>query len=57
MLNLRQAAEKLGYSTSGLRKLVNRGAIRHFQPGPRARIKFRVEWVEEFINSKSKAGA
>jgi hypothetical protein len=54
MLNLSQAAEILGYSTSGLRKLVARGDVRFFQSRPHAPLRFKPEWLEEFIERGSK---
>jgi hypothetical protein len=53
MLDLKQAAELLGYSTSGLRKLVRRGDVRVFQARPHAPLKFRPEWLDEFIEARS----
>jgi hypothetical protein len=57
LLSLAQAATLLGYKPSGLRKIVNRtkhggqgATIRFFQIG-RGRIKFRREWIEEFIQA------
>jgi hypothetical protein len=58
MLSLSQAADILGYSTSGLRKLVAKRAIQFFQAGPHCPIKFRREWLDEFIEAGSiKPGA
>jgi hypothetical protein len=54
VINLRQAAELLGYSESGLRKLIARGDIRYFQVRPHAPIKFRQEWLDEFIDRGTK---
>jgi hypothetical protein len=53
MLSLAQAAELLGYSTSGLRKLVRRGDVRYFQARPHAPLKFRQEWLDDFIECGS----
>jgi hypothetical protein len=52
LLTLQQAAGKLGYTEKGLRKIVKRGEIRFMQAGPRSRIKFRPEWLDEFIDQK-----
>jgi hypothetical protein len=59
LLTLNQAATQLGYSTSGLRKIVNRTKegrsgpqIQFFQIGG-GRIKFRQEWLDEFVLSNS----
>lgn len=49
LISLSDAAQLLGYSTSGLRKLVRRRAIRFFQLRPHSPIKFRREWLDEFV--------
>lgn len=54
MLNLKQAAEALGYSESGLRKLVTRGGISFLQARPHAPLRFRPEWLEAFIQRNAK---
>jgi hypothetical protein len=58
-----QAAVRLGYSPSGMRKLVERSkrrlqgypvrgpTIRFFQPSPGDEIKFRSEWLLDFIDA------
>ena len=60
-IDLKEAAELLGYSVPGLRKVVNRSrrklrgqpvngpTITFFQAGQRSPIKFKREWVEDFI--------
>jgi excisionase family DNA binding protein len=48
LLSLQQAAEYLGYSTKGLRKVVRRGELRFLQTKPRAPLKFRKEWLDDF---------
>jgi excisionase family DNA binding protein len=53
LISLSQAAELLGYSTSGLRKLVRRREIQYFQARPHSPIKFRREWLDEFVESGS----
>lgn len=53
MLNLAQAAKMLGYSSSGLRKLVRRGEVRFFQARPHAPLRFRPEWIDAYIEAKS----
>jgi hypothetical protein len=58
MVTLSEAATRLGYSTSGLRKLVRKRAIQFFQAGPNSPIKFRPEWLDQFIEAGSiKPGA
>jgi hypothetical protein len=47
--NLNSAANQLGMTVSGLRKLVVKKKITYFQNGKRGRIMFRPEWLEEFI--------
>jgi hypothetical protein len=53
MLSLREAAELLGYTESGLRKIIARKGIEFFQSRPWAPIKFRREWVDSFIMGHS----
>jgi hypothetical protein len=53
LIPLSEAAAILGYSTSGLRKLVARGDVRFFQARPHAPLKFKPEWLEEFIDRGS----
>jgi excisionase family DNA binding protein len=48
LLNLREAAKYLGYDAAGLRKIVSQKRIRFVQNG-RGPIKFRREWLDEFI--------
>lgn len=62
MLSLEEAAEMLGYSVKGLRKIVLRSkakaqgartrgpTIKFLQAGKGSPIKFREEWIEEFID-------
>lgn len=45
-LTLEQAAVKIGYSPSGLRKLAKRGGVKYMQSGPRAPLLFRPEWLD-----------
>lgn len=59
LLSLEEAAELLGYSPSGLRKIVNRtragklgATIRFFQIG-NGPIKFKREWLDDFISANS----
>lgn len=54
MLSIKQAAEYLGYSVSGLRKLVSRGLIRYFQARDGAALRFRQEWLDDFIDANTK---
>ncbi|WP_425616690.1 helix-turn-helix domain-containing protein [Anatilimnocola sp. NA78] len=54
MLTLRDAAATLGYSISGLRKLCARGDVRFFQARKHSPLKFRPEWLDEFIERGSK---
>lgn len=63
MLSLQEAAEKLGYTTKGLRKIVDRSrakangaetrgpTITFFQTTKGAPVKFRPEWIDEFIEA------
>jgi len=61
LLSLQEAAEALGYSVKGLRKIVDRSrsrargvrtrgpTIKFFQAGEHSPIKFKPQWIEEFI--------
>ena len=49
MLDIEEVAQQLGCTVSGVRKVVARGEIRYFQHGKRGRLKFKPEWVEEFV--------
>jgi excisionase family DNA binding protein len=48
LISMSQAAAYLDMTASGLRKIVRRGEIQYFQRG-RGRIKFRTEWLDEFV--------
>jgi hypothetical protein len=59
LLTLEEAAAQLGYSASGLRKIVNStkagkggAGILFFQVG-RGPIKFRQEWLDEFVEANA----
>lgn len=54
MMSIQQAAEYLGYSVSGLRKLVRLGVIRYFQAREGAALRFRQEWLDDFIEANTK---
>ncbi len=63
LLSMKQGASRLGYSPSGMRKLIDRSkrrlqgypvkgpTIRFFQPNPGDEIKFRPEWLENYIDA------
>ena len=65
LLSIREAAEMLDYTEKGLRKIVERSrskaagarthgpTIKFFQTGKGAPIKFRPEWIEEFIGENT----
>ena len=55
MLNIEEVAKQLGCTVSGVRKVVARGEIRYFQHGKRGRLKFKPEWVDEFVASHTHA--
>ena len=62
LLSLEEAAAVLGYTVKGLRKIVDRSrsrahgartrgpTIKFFQTSRGAPVKFRPEWVEDFID-------
>jgi len=49
MLTISEAAERLGCSTWTVRDLVRRGEIRHHRQTTRGTIRFKPEWIEEYI--------
>jgi excisionase family DNA binding protein len=49
MLNITEAAERLGIGVKSLRKLVARSKIRFQQAGPHRPIRFKAEWLDQFI--------
>ncbi len=53
LLALTEAAEYLGMTPHGLRKLVKRGGIAYFQHGQRGRLKFKPEWLDQFIDNST----
>lgn len=56
-LTIEQAADYLGYSVSGLRKLAKRGAVRYTQSKPKAPLRFRREWLDELGKAAPAASA
>ena len=67
LLNLKEAADALGYTVKGLRKIVDRSRRRtlgarmrgptltFFQTTKGAAVKFKPEWIEEFIEEHTHA--
>lgn len=55
LLDLATAADLLGYKPAGLRKVVKAGQIRHVQNG-NGPIKFRREWIDEYIQANNPKG-
>lgn len=53
MVGIREAAQTLNCSESGLRKLIRKKAIRFSQSKKHGTIRFRPEWLEEFIEHNS----
>jgi len=63
LLSIQEAAEVLGYSVKGLRKIIDRSrakangartrgpTIRFFQSCRGAPVRFKEEWIEEFIEN------
>ena len=51
VLTLKEAAEYLGYSESGLRKIKDRKEIKFAQKG-QGPIKFQKEWLDEFLQNQ-----
>jgi|GEM_PF-2902074 len=61
LLSLQEAADALGYTVKGLRRIIDRSrararglrtrgpTIKFFQAGEHSPIKFRREWIEEFV--------
>lgn len=52
LIGLAEAARILGYQADGLRKLVKQKRIKYVQHG-QGRIKFRREWLNNYIDSNS----
>lgn len=62
LIGLREAARILGYTEKGLRKIVGRSraraagarthgpTIKFFQTGKGGLVKFRPEWIDEFVD-------
>ena len=55
MLDIEDVAQQLGCTISGIRKLVVRGELRYFQHGKRGRLKFKPEWIDEFVTKHTVA--
>ena len=55
LIPLATAADLLGYKPAGLRKVVKTGRIRHVQNG-NGPIKFRREWIDEYIQANNPKG-
>ena len=65
LIGLREAARMLGYTEKGLRKIVERSraraaglrthgpTIKFFQTGRGSPVKFRLEWIEEFVEGNT----
>ena len=65
LLSIRQAAEMLGYTEKGIRRIVIRSrakacgarttgpTITFFQAGTRGAIRFRPEWIQQFIDENT----
>ncbi len=49
MLTPKQAAVYLGTSLRTLRRMIAAGQIRYHQPSLHARIRFKEEWLEEYV--------
>jgi hypothetical protein len=53
LLSLREAAALLDYTEKGLRKIVARRGIEYFQSQRWGPIKFKREWLDDFIESRA----
>jgi hypothetical protein len=53
LVDLTAAASYLGYNAAGLRKIVKQKRIQYVQNG-RGPIRFRREWLDEFIAANSR---
>ena len=49
MMDVKQAAEYLGRTTDYVYRLVAKRAIKFHQPKPGAMIRFRREWLDDWI--------
>ena len=52
-LSLTEAAAYIGYKPGGLRKLVRRRDIRFYQVRKHSPLRFRREWLDQFIEAHS----
>jgi excisionase family DNA binding protein len=57
MLSLKQVAAYMGFSEAGVRKLIAKRKLRYFQTGKHGRIKFRPEWLDEYVAKNTIAPA
>lgn len=55
LLNLEQAAELLGYSSSGFRKLLAKDSGPRFMRVGKGQFRFRPEWLAEFVETAADA--
>jgi hypothetical protein len=55
-LTLREAAQYLGYDEGWFRRIVKRGLVKHWQPEPNAPIKFKKEWLDEYVEMGTQGG-
>lgn len=56
-LTLREAAAYLGYDESWFWRIVKSGVIKHWQRTPNAPIKFKKEWLDEFVEESTTGGS
>ena len=55
MLHLEDAAQYVGLTASGLRKLVAKKELRYFQRKPHSPIMFKTDWLDEHIDKHTHA--
>lgn len=56
-LNLKEAAAYLRYEESWFRQVVKSGLVKHWQARKNAPIKFKKEWLDEFVEATTKGGS
>ena len=54
LLSLRQTAQQLNMSCSGLRKIIARGDLPYCQARKGGRVCFREEWIQAYIDEHTR---
>lgn len=54
MMSIREAAKYLGVSEDFIRREAGRGAVKHFQPRKHSMVRFRREWLDDYIEENAR---